>query len=595
MAPADELLAPIPGSAPGGIDLRDDPLFDKIKEARREELEAPQGAWEKPRKVADWPLALKLATEALTKRTKDLEIAAWLTEALVWREGFPGLRRGLDLMRGLLVGHWDHVHPALDEDGDASLRARPLLWLGLKLDLAVKSVPVTQSGLSLLDHQRSRKVGYEADVGDDYERQKAWQRAMESEQLSADAFDAAVGSTPKAWYKTLVADIEAARKSLKELEAASDERFGEDPPSYSALSGALEDVAHVAGQFLAKKLELDPDPVDVLAASEPSAEAGAQGGGATPAGAGTLTAEPANKDDAAARVIVVARFLRKLDATDPTPYLMLRALRWGELRAGGPAPNPRLLQPPPATARVQMRTLFLDGKWPELLEAAETIMGTPAGRAWLDLQRYAYLACAQLGDDYGRVARALRSELRVLLEEVPELGGMTLMDDMPAATSETRAWLAETFGGEAPPAASAEGAPAASPPPAPSAPTDRVHAQAMGEVRAGRPQRAVEILMRELDRETSPRARFLRQAQLARIMVDSGLDAIAQPILEDMLKMIEAHKLEEWEVGTMVAQPITLMFRCLERLNGDATERQALYLRLCRLDPLTALEFSKPA
>lgn len=591
MAPADELLAPIPGPQPGGIDLRDDPLFDKIKEARREELEAPQGQWERPRKVADWPLVLKLTTEALTKRTKDLELAAWLTEALLRREGYPGLRRGIDVLRGLLADHWDHVHPALEE-GDASLRARPLLWVGLKLDVPAKSVPLTKSGLSFLDHQKSRTLGYEADVGDNYERQQAWQKAMERGELSADAFDAAVASTTKAWYKTLVADVEAAQKSLKELEAVSDQRFGEDPPSFSALRGAVEEVAHVAGQFLAKKLELDPDPVDVLATPEPATSTG----GKAPAGGGPLAPEPVDKEDAAARVIGAARFLRKLDATDPTPYLMLRALRWGELRAGGTTPNPRLLQPPPATARVQMRTLFLDGKWPELLEGAETIMGTPAGRAWLDLQRYAFLACGQLGEDYGRVARAIRSELRVLLEDVPDLGGMTLMDDMPTATSETRAWLAETFGGEPQLAAASEGAPVTSTPTPPlAAPTDRVHAQAMGEVRAGRPQRAVEILMKELDRETSPRARFLRQAQLARIMVDSGLDAVAQPILEDMLKMIEAHQLEDWEVGSMVAQPITLMYRCLERLNGDATERQNLYLRLCRLDPLTALEFSKPS
>jgi len=333
----------------------------------------------------------------------------------------------------------------------------------------------------------------------------------------------------------------------------------------------------------------------VLGTAEAAAQATVHGGGAQ-AGTGPLTAEPTDKEDAAGRVIGAARFLRKLDATDPTPYLMLRALRWGEMRAGGPSPNPRLLQPPPATARVLLRTLFLDGKWPELLEAAETIMGTPAGRGWLDLQRYALLACGQLGDDFSRVARALKSELRVLLDEVPDLAGMTMMDDMPAANQETRTWLAETMGGETQPATAAEGAPAPAPVPMPAAaPSDRVHAQAMGEVRAGRPQRAVELLMRELDRETSPRARFLRQAQLARIMVDNAMQPIAQPILEDMLKAIETHRLEEWEVGPLVAQPITLMYRCLEHLNGDASERQNLYLRICRLDPLTALEFSKPS
>jgi hypothetical protein len=30
-----ELLSPIPGTNPGGVNLRYDPIYDKIKEARR--------------------------------------------------------------------------------------------------------------------------------------------------------------------------------------------------------------------------------------------------------------------------------------------------------------------------------------------------------------------------------------------------------------------------------------------------------------------------------------------------------------------------------------------------------------------------------
>ena len=41
MALRDELLNPIAGENPGGVELRYDPLFDKIKEARRADIDAP--------------------------------------------------------------------------------------------------------------------------------------------------------------------------------------------------------------------------------------------------------------------------------------------------------------------------------------------------------------------------------------------------------------------------------------------------------------------------------------------------------------------------------------------------------------------------
>src|SRR5712691_6547221 len=102
-----DLVNPIPGPNPAGIDLRYDPLYDKIKEARHEDDDAPQGDWQRARKTADFGLVTKLAGEALATRSKDLQLAAWLTEAQLRREGFVGLRAGLEFLRELLVRYWD--------------------------------------------------------------------------------------------------------------------------------------------------------------------------------------------------------------------------------------------------------------------------------------------------------------------------------------------------------------------------------------------------------------------------------------------------------------------------------------------------------
>src|SRR4029078_2498069 len=94
-----------------------EPVYTQIKEARREDDGLPKGEWESARKEADWAPVVRVATDALTKRTKDLELAGWLTEALLHRDGIAGLRDGLALVHQLLEQFWDGVYPEIDEDG----------------------------------------------------------------------------------------------------------------------------------------------------------------------------------------------------------------------------------------------------------------------------------------------------------------------------------------------------------------------------------------------------------------------------------------------------------------------------------------------
>src|SRR5271169_4478184 len=150
----DDLLIPIEGPNPSGANLRYDPLFDKIKEARREEDQPPPGMTERDRKVADSPQVIKLTTDLLTKKTKDLQLAAWLTEALLKQKGFSGLKDGLALCQGLVDKFWDTVYPEL-EDGDSQSRGAPLGFIGTKLEIPVKLVPVVEKQpYSLLDYDQ---------------------------------------------------------------------------------------------------------------------------------------------------------------------------------------------------------------------------------------------------------------------------------------------------------------------------------------------------------------------------------------------------------------------------------------------------------
>jgi type VI secretion system protein ImpA len=588
-----KLLEPIEGPNPAGTYLRDEPgddgltVYDKLKKARTEVVDSLTG----DRTPPDYAQVQKLTESALANGSKDIQLAAWLTEALLKRDGIAGLRDGLGLMKGLLEQYWDHLYPELEED-DAEMRAMPLNWVGDYLDVPVKFAPLNKAGHCYFEHQEAISIGYEAESADDDSKRDARNEAIEAGKPTLEEIDKGFEATPKTWYKQLVADIDESVGALDELDKIGAERFGSDAPSFSKLRDALADVQGEANQLLAKKLEIDPDPIE----PEPIEEESGSVAPAKPGSAASLSAEPSSREDAASHIAAAARYLQREDPTNPASYLMVRGFRWGELRALGGEVDPRALAAPATNVRTSLKGLLLDAKWPELLAACESVMATPHGRGWLDLQRYVLTALEALGAEYEYVASAIRGALVGLLRDLPELPQLTLMDDTPTANAETRAWLREVLeadlAGDERVVVIADdeelkvahaGAPST---------TKTAADRAAAMVRSGQHEKAIQFLMSQSEQEKCARDRFLRRAEAADIMVDTGHEAVALPILKDLAETIEAHNLEGWEAGDTVAHPLGLLYRCMAALGSESEyDQQELYLRICRLDPLRAISF----
>jgi type VI secretion system protein ImpA len=611
----DDILNPIPGDNPGGESLRYAPVYDKIKEARRQDDEGPMGDWQRERKVADWPLVIKLASEAIATKSKDLQLAVWLTEALLAKEQFSGLRSGVELIRGLIENFWDNLYPELDE-GDSEMRAAPLDWLGAHyLEVPLKRVPLTKSGLNLLDYHKARKIGREADAQEDYDRQEAFQAAVAAGELTLDEWDKAFNSTSKEFYRTRIEEIDGVLLTIEELQPICEEKFGEFVPSFSKFQSVLEEVRRQANQFLTTKLESDPDEAtaeeevseesaEEIAEESESAEAvGSSGAAAAPARAkarpkGALSPEPADREDAIERVASAARFWRAEDPYSPAPYLMLRGMRWGEVRASESL-DPSIFEAPSSETRTTLKRMLNEGSYAEAIEVAEAAMAAPAGRAWLDLQRYVVSACENLG--YSAIAEAIKAEVAALLKTYPDLKTSCLLDDTACANNETLEWLNGFL-------------PSSEPEPAPvpvwepryeeaeeTASEDGESGEkvpdafelAMEAATSGRQQDAFEILIREAHHQNSGRGRFQRRLQLAQVCLSTGAEAIAYPILQELAATIEKHKLEEWESSDMVAHAFALLYRCMDNGSVSEDEKKTVYSKICRLDPVQALAHSR--
>ena len=125
--------------------------------------------------------------------------------------------------------------------------------------------------------------------------------------------------------------------------------------------------------------------------------------------------EPVDREDAIERVASAARFWRTEDPYSPAPYLMLRGMRWGELRAAESL-DPSTFDAPDSETRTRLKRLLMEGSYAEAIEIAETAMATPAGRAWLDLQRYVVTAAENLG--YTAIARSDQGRTGCAVEDL---------------------------------------------------------------------------------------------------------------------------------------------------------------------------------
>ncbi len=254
----ESLLNPFPGENPSGSNLAYESEYDQIREARRAEEDLAQGDWRRDLKVADWPLVLEIGNDCLRERTKDLQIAAWLTEALVHLEGFAGLRDGLRLMLGIQSAFWESYYPQIDE-GDLESRQGPFLFLNEPklLPRLIRGIPLTDGD----EHYNYHRYQESRDVENALRKSPGGEKTLlASGKIRAEQFDKEVAVTPRRFYERLMADLLGAREAFQAFDRDTDERFGQEAPSLLNVGKALEDCLRLLEPILAEKRLAQPDP-----------------------------------------------------------------------------------------------------------------------------------------------------------------------------------------------------------------------------------------------------------------------------------------------------------------------------------------------
>ncbi len=327
-----DLLQPLAGDAPTGRDLRLDitpqsvyfRLRDARSGARAEERSADNDPAATESGARHWLTVRELAIAALTHDTKDVEIAAWLTESLVRSNGLPGLVAGVQLLRGLVENFWDQgLFPPVDEDG-VDGRLAPIAGLngeggnGTLLQPLRKLVLFERpdgTALSFWQFEQSEEV---ASLGD---------AARKNQRLAAGVkpfaeLESEARTTGRPMLATIAQDVAQAMAAWRALEAALERVAGGNAPSTRRVYELLDKLRRVAERSAGVPT---PAPVEM-----PSAEPAED----IPMPAASVPSQPAALPDREAMLAEIGRIaalFRTTEPNSPLSYTLEEAVRRARL------------------------------------------------------------------------------------------------------------------------------------------------------------------------------------------------------------------------------------------------------------------------
>ncbi len=275
-------------------------------------------------------------------------------------------------------------------------------------------------------------------------------------------------------------------------------------------------------------------------------------------------------------------------------HRLMKAVRWDtvvQLPALDASGRTRLSSPKPEY-RAQLKRLYLQQSWTELVEQASTLFCEGANRFWLDLQWYLWQGLTRAGQPWESWADYITSDLKLLLGRLHGLEQLAWRDGTPFADEVTQNWIAEKvnddmlrFADE--PVSVADGGK-----------TNDIlalEAEAMAKGDTEGPEAALGWLQRRPGMD-APRSRWLQRLLMARVAEQFGHNEMALHLLGELTTSASQLTLNDWEPALLFevqARRLKLLRLRAGRSESDksrlAPEMDALLAGLIAIDPARAM------
>lgn len=348
----EAILAEIPGDQPVGTDLREDytptSVYFRLRDARADARDAERQA-DSPDRQGDgggdealagkWRPVATLAAGALKESTKDLEIATWLTEALVRTAGLEGLKAGAEVIGRLVERYWDGIFP-LPEEGDMEFRVAAVAGLSGQgadgtLMQPLRKLPLFTrpdgSPFCLWQYQSSLELSGILDP--ERREQRIAAGVVPFEEVENEA--RAAGKTHWSAQRTMLADAMTAWEAMGRI---LDEKAGPASPSGIRVRDALQLMLDTCNRFAPAEGEGEGGSAPAGGQTAVVAvAAGSVAAAATP-GVPLVNGPIAGREQALRQLEEIADWFKRNEPNSPIGYTLDEAVRrarmaWPELVA----------------------------------------------------------------------------------------------------------------------------------------------------------------------------------------------------------------------------------------------------------------------
>jgi type VI secretion system protein VasJ len=289
----------------------------------------------------------------------------------------------------------------------------------------------------------------------------------------------------------------------------------------------------------------------------------------------------------------LAIYLREQPLGWLAAHRLMRSLRWDTLHQVPPhdANGVTRLTPPRGEYRAQLKRLYLQQNWGELLDRVEQIHAEGVNHFWLDLQWYLCQALSKQPAPEDSWAEIAQRDLGMFLERLPGLDVLCWSDGTPFADETTREWITRHVIGNN----SQQWLPVPSTPAA-SADTEilALESEALAQADSDGVEQALAWLAERPDIQTA-RQRWLLRLLMARVAEQYGKSDLAMHLLGELDVTAQRHALAEWEPELnfeVKARLLKLLRLKTQRNDADkpalGRRMESLLAALVAIDPVRA-------
>ncbi len=278
--------------------------------------------------LGHWREVKKLGISIIGTKSKDFEVAAWLTEALVRLDGLAGLEAGSTLITGLAQGFWDKAFPSLEEPEGIDDRASPIGGLAGEGTDGTLMQPLRRLALfrrgdgSPCDLFLFKRAEETAAIVEEERRERRYKEGIPRlEDLQRE------GRADGPALKAVALQALAAREAWQAMDQALTDPFAGNAPSTRNVNEALGAVIELATRIVGP-LQSDAAPAEGEQGSAEGAPGeGAAAGGGMAAGGGGGPRPMRTREDAIKQIEEVAAFFKKTEPHSPVAFTLEDAAR----------------------------------------------------------------------------------------------------------------------------------------------------------------------------------------------------------------------------------------------------------------------------